>query len=142
VIGSTIVPTGPVGSGHAMKALNNLLSAVGLAAATEVVEVGRRFGLDPAVMLDVLNHSTGRNHATENKVAQFVLSGTFASGFALQLMVKDIATAVALAHAQGVPIPIGEACLALWSEAADVLPADADHTRIAMLPAGTAGRGR
>ncbi|MEA2682304.1 MAG: 3-hydroxyisobutyrate dehydrogenase [Chloroflexota bacterium] len=137
-IGDQVVEVGPVGSGHAIKALNNLLSAEGLAAATEIIEVGRRFGLDPHVMLKAINASTGRNHATETKVEQFVLSDTFASGFALRLMLKDIATAVDLAHDQGVPIPLGDACLSLWERAASELPADADQTRIGLMPRAAA----
>src|SRR3546814_3393053 len=75
---------------HAMKALNNYVSAAGLAAAAEAVIVGSHFGLDPLVIVDVLNASTGRNNSTENKLKQQVLSGEFASGFALGLMAKDL----------------------------------------------------
>jgi 3-hydroxyisobutyrate dehydrogenase len=132
-VGSLVIHVGGPGAGHAMKALNNLLSAIGLAAATEVIEVGRRFGLDPTIMLKVLNTSTGRNNATETKMAQFVLSRSFASGFALKLMVKDVAIALSLAHAEGISVPISEACGALWTRAAGVLPVDADHTMIAIM---------
>jgi 3-hydroxyisobutyrate dehydrogenase len=134
-MGSSIVPVGSVGAGHAMKALNNVLSAVGLSIACEAVEVGRRFGLDPDVMLQILNTSTGRNHATENKIAQFVLSESYDSGFRLRLMLKDLVTAVDLAHEVGAATPITEACLALWQAAAEVLPPDADQTRIAVMQA-------
>ena len=134
-MGSNVMHVGPLSSGHALKALNNLLSAVGLAAASEVIEVGRRYGLDPHTMLDVINHSTGRNHATETKVAQFVLSGTYASGFALRLMLKDIKTAINLARSLDVDCAMGEACLGLWEEAGRRLPADSDQTRIALMSA-------
>src|SRR3546814_8321081 len=60
-LGGAIFRTGPLGSGHAMKALNNYVSAAGLAAAAEAVIVGSHFGLDPLVIVDVLNASTGRN---------------------------------------------------------------------------------
>ena len=133
---TSVIPMGGVGAGHAMKALNNVMSAAGLSVATEVIEVGRRFGLDPKLMLEVLNRSTGRNHATETKVEQFVLSESFDSGFLLQLMLKDLAIAVDLASEMGVPIPMAEACLELWSRGAELLPPDADQTRIAQLPAG------
>ncbi len=136
-VGKSIVKVGAVGAGHAMKALNNQLAAVGLAAAAEVIEVGSRFGLDPAVMLEVLNQSTGRNNATENKIEQYVLTRTFASGFSLRLMLKDVTTAVDLARAQKMSIPIGEACLEFWRTAADLLPVDADQTEIALLSEGT-----
>lgn len=140
-LGVTIVHVGDVGCGHAMKALNNLLSATGLVAAAEVIEIGRRFGLDPRVMLQVINSSTGRNHATETKIAQFVLSGTFASGFALRLMAKDVSTAVDLGRDEDVAMPIAEACKAIWGQAAEALPADADHTQIASLLGAAARTG-
>jgi 3-hydroxyisobutyrate dehydrogenase len=132
-LASHIVHVGDVGAAHAMKTLNNVMSAVGLSVACEVVEVGRRFGLDPHLMLEVLNDSTGRNHATETKVAQYVLSETYDSGFLLRLMLKDLDIAVGLANTVGVEFPLGEACLALWREAAEKLPPDADQTQIALL---------
>lgn len=135
-VGSNVVEVGGVGAGHAMKALNNLLSAVGLAAATEVIETGRRFGLDPERMLDVLNTSSGRNNATEAKIARFVLSRSFDAGFATRLMVKDVGIAVDLARAEDVSAPLAEACLARWRRAAEVLSPDADHTEIARLTSG------
>jgi 3-hydroxyisobutyrate dehydrogenase len=128
-----VVPMGPVGSGHAMKALNNVMSATGLSIACEVIEVGRRFGLDPELMVEVLNGSTGRNHATETKVRQFVLSESFDSGFLLRLMLKDLRIAADLSGDVGAATPLADVCLQLWSDAAERLPADADQTRIAEL---------
>lgn len=133
-----VIRTGDLGSGHAMKALNNLLSATGLLAAAEVVLVGRRFGLDPQVMIDTLNASTGRNNATENKFARFILSGSYDSGFALALMVKDLRTALGLAHETRTPATLGQVCLDLWTEAQAQLPEDADHTMVAAWLASTA----
>ena len=127
----TVTHVGPSGAGHAMKALNNLLSAIGLAAASEVLAVGASFGLEPSVMLDVLNGSTGRNHATEVKMARFVLSRSFDSGFALQLMVKDLRTALELAHDTRTPVPLSAGCLEQWTAAQRDLPDGADHTSIA-----------
>jgi 3-hydroxyisobutyrate dehydrogenase len=131
-MGGTVDRTGPVGSAHAMKALNNLLSAIGLAAASEVLAVGAKFGLDPSVMLGVLNRSTGRNHATETKMARYVLSRQFDSGFALNLMVKDLRIALGLAGDNGVSAPISAAALQTWIGAKEML-ADhpADHTEVA-----------
>lgn len=129
-MGKSIFRTGPLGSGHAMKALNNYVSGAGLIAAIEALQVGRAFGLDPAVIADVLNASTGRNNATENKLKQFVISETFASGFTLGLMAKDIRAARDLAAATGVPAPLIERCAALWDEAAERLGPAADHTEI------------
>jgi len=129
-LGGQVFRTGPLGSGHAMKALNNYVSAAGLAAAAEAVIVGSHFGLDPLVIVDVLNASTGRNNSTENKLKQQVLSGEFAAGFSLGLMAKDLHTAADIARHLGVAAPLAEACEALWSEADRTLGAGADHTEI------------
>ena len=129
-MGKSIFRTGPIGSGHAMKALNNYVSGAGLIAALEALRIGKAFGLDPAVMVDVLNASTGKNNSTENKLKQFVLSETYASGFSIRLMAKDIRTADDLAHAMGERTPLADNCAALWDEAAKALGGDADHTAI------------
>src|SRR5260370_542834 len=117
--------------GHAMKALNKYVSAAGLAAAAEAVLVGRRFGLDPAVMTDILNASTGRNNATENKLKQFILSRRYSAGFSLGLMAKDLRTALETAEATATPAPLAAACIALWNAAEARLGGTADHTEIA-----------
>ncbi len=129
-MGARIFPTGPLGSGHAVKALNNLVSAAGLVAAAEALLVGRRFGVDPEVMLDVFNASTARNNSTEQKFRPFVFSRTFASGFSLDLMVKDLGTAVELAAATGTPARLGVACRDLWASAQADLDGGADHTEV------------
>jgi 3-hydroxyisobutyrate dehydrogenase len=127
-MGKDIFRTGPLGSGHAMKALNNYVSAAGLTAAVEALAVGEKFGLDPNVMTDVLNASSGRNNTTENKIKQFILSKTFGSGFSVALMAKDVRTADELGAAIGVATPLAEACALLWGEAAAQLGPNADHT--------------
>ncbi len=122
--------TGPLGSGHALKALNNYVSAAGLVAACEAVIVGRRFGLDPAVMVDVFNASTGRNNATEVKLHPFVLSGSFASGFALDLMRKDLAAAADLAEDLDLAMPTLRQTAELWRDAQADLGKGRDHTEV------------
>ena len=92
-LGKETFLAGPLGAGHAVKALNNYIAAAGTIAAFEAVIVGRAFGLDPALMTDIFNPSAGRNSTTLNKVRQHVLSGEFASGFALALMAKDVGIA-------------------------------------------------
>jgi 3-hydroxyisobutyrate dehydrogenase len=121
---------GPVGAGHALKALNNLMSAAHLLASSEALLAGQRFGLDPAVMLDAVNGSSGRSGSTENKWPNFVLPATFDSGFALTLMLKDIRIALGLAQATGAPSALAARTVELWAEAADALGPDADHTEI------------
>jgi 3-hydroxyisobutyrate dehydrogenase len=129
-MGKTIRQVGGPGAGHAVKALNNYVSAAGLVAAAEALLVGRAFGLDPAVMTDVFNSSTGRNNSTENKLKQFILSGRFDAGFSLRLMDKDLATAFKLAQDVGQPMQLGTHLVSLWHEAAGALPPQADHTEI------------
>ena len=129
-MGKTIFRTGPLGSGHAMKALNNYVSAAGLVAAVEALAVGGRFGLDPNVIVDVLNASSGRNNTTENKLKQFVIPETFNSGFSLALMAKDIRIADELAHQLGVPAPLADEIARMWSSAESKASVGADHTEI------------
>lgn len=131
IMAGSVFRMGPAGSGHAMKALNNLLSAITIAGTTEVLRVGTAMGLDPHVMLDVINVSTGANHASQMKFRQFVLSGTFKSGFSLHLMVKDLLTATELAHSVAEPVPVSASTLEAWIEAKGKLPAGADHTAFA-----------
>lgn len=120
--------TGVLGSGHAMKALNNLVSAAGLWIAGEALLIGKQFGLEPETMVDVLNASTGRNNSTENKIKQQILSRGFASGFSLGLMAKDLRTANELAIETGTFAPFTQECAALWEDAARRLGNSADHT--------------
>jgi 3-hydroxyisobutyrate dehydrogenase len=122
---------GPVGAGHALKALNNLLSAVHLWATSEAMVTGQRFGLDPAVMLEAINGSSGRSGSTEVKWPSYVLPGTYDSGFALQLMVKDMRIATGLARDVGSPALLGETAVDLWARASEDLARTADHTEIA-----------
>ena len=127
-MGSAIFQVGATGTGHAMKALNNYVSAAGLLATVEALHVGRRFGIDPRVMTQVLNASTGRNNTTENKVEAFMLSGSFASGFLLELMAKDVGIARDLAAGLGVAAPVADLCSELWRKAAAGEGRGADHT--------------
>lgn len=122
---------GAIGSGHAAKVLNNYVSAAGLAAAAEAVRVGASFGIDPQVLVNVINASTGRNNSTENKFSQFILNGKFNSGFALGLMAKDLTLAMEVAEALDVPAELGHATLELWKKAEKAVGGAADHTEIA-----------
>ncbi len=130
VLGRKILHVGPVGAGHALKALNNLLSATHLLVTSEAMLAGQEFGLDPAVMLEAINGSSGRSGSSETKWPRFMLTRGFDSGFGLRLMLKDMRIAVGLARAVGRPSRLGEAAAELWAEAADRLPPTADHTEI------------
>jgi 3-hydroxyisobutyrate dehydrogenase len=126
----SVFATGPLGSGHAMKALNNYVSAAGLVAACEALLVGRRFGLQPDTVIDVLNASTGKNNSTDVKMKQFVISDTFASGFSLALMAKDLRIAADLSKLVGLDPSNAETIALLWETAKAALDKNADHTDI------------
>ncbi|MGE0315194.1 MAG: NAD(P)-dependent oxidoreductase [Lautropia sp.] len=127
-LGKTIMHVGPPGAGHALKALNNYVSASGLLATCEALVAAQRFGIDPSTANALFNASTGRNNTTDVKVEKFMLSGRFDSGFALALMRKDIDTAQALIRSLGSAHGFVDACAQQWQEAERQLPAGADHT--------------
>jgi 3-hydroxyisobutyrate dehydrogenase len=125
------VRAGDVGAGHAVKALNNLMSATHLWVTSEAMLAGQRFGLDPEVMLSVFNGSSGRSGSTDNKWPNFILPGGYDSGFGLRLMLKDMRIATALARAVGLEPALGDEAVELWSRAAGDLDPGADHTEVA-----------
>lgn len=127
----TVRHAGAVGSGHAIKALNNLISATHLWITSEAMLAGQRFGLQPEAMLEIINGSSGRSGSSENKWPNFILPGTYDSGFGLRLMLKDMRTATALADQLGVPIELGDAAVERWAQAAEGLAPTADHTEVA-----------
>jgi 3-hydroxyisobutyrate dehydrogenase len=129
-LGRSVFRTGGLGTGHAMKALNNYVSAAGLIAAVEATHIGEKFGLDPGLMADILNASTGRNNTTEVKLKQFIISKSFNAGFPLKLMAKDVRTANNLGRALRVPSPFADLCADIWDGAATSLGENADHTAV------------
>ena len=129
-LGEKIFHVGPVGAGHALKALNNYIGASGTIAAFEALLVGKAFGLDPALMVEVFNASTGYNSTTQRKIPRDVLTNAFASGFSAALMTKDIGIAANLARNQRVPAKYLGATLKMWKAALGKLPSGADHTEM------------
>lgn len=129
-MGNAIFPTGALGSGHAVKALNNYLGAVGTIAGFEALLIGDAYGLDTKVMVDAINASTGKNSTTERKIPQQVFTGAFASGFLLSLMTKDVGIAAGLAKRTKVPAPYLAATLRIWRDAERKLKPRADHTEL------------
>jgi 3-hydroxyisobutyrate dehydrogenase len=129
-MGSSIIETGMLGSGHAMKALNNYVSAAGLLAACEALKIGVDFGIPPDKIIAVLNASTGKNNSTENKMIQFVVSKQYNSGFSLGLMRKDLTIATDLSKRLGSKTLLAETLLKSWVDAEAKLGAVADHTEI------------
>jgi len=129
-MGKAITHVGPVGAGHALKALNNYVSAAALIATAEAIHVGEAFGIDPATIVDVIQASTGRNNTTENKAHQFMLNGAFNSGFSLALQAKDVGIAASLGRAMGLPMALAQDVYAMTAEASEALGPAADHTEL------------
>lgn len=127
-MGKDVVATGPLGSGHAMKALNNFVAACGFAAVSEALIVGERFGLDPSRMVEIMNTSTGRNFMTDVVMKPHVVDGGFATGFALALLAKDVGIAEGLASELKIDARLLARTAELWREARDALPAGSDNT--------------
>jgi 3-hydroxyisobutyrate dehydrogenase len=128
VLGARQFRTGPLGSGHAMKALNNFCGAACYTATAEALAIGQRFGLRGQVMLDVLNASSGRSFNTEVVFAEDVVPGRYATGFALALLAKDVSIAADLARSSGLEAPECELVSERFSAARDALDPGADHS--------------
>ena len=127
------------GLGQLMKLANNFLSATAIVATAEAVVLGVKGGLDPATMLAVINASTGRNTASEDKFPRQILSGNYAAGFTAGLLTKDLGLCAAAAEALGVPMPVAALVHAQWQRAVAELGAEADITRIVALVEQAAG---
>ena len=139
-LGTEIFHVGPLGAGHAVKALNNYLGAAGTLAGFEALLIAQAFGLEPKPMLEAINASTGRNSTTARKIPQDVLTGAFASGFKLALMTKDVGIAAELARGLKLKTPFLKETLKHWKAAQKRLPRDADHTEIYKHQQRVAGR--
>jgi 3-hydroxyisobutyrate dehydrogenase len=127
-MGKSIVHVGDAGAAHAVKALNNYVSAAGLIAASEALNAAKRFGLDPHVVNQVFNASTGRNNTTENKVENFMLNDAFNSGFSLALMRKDVQIALNFIENMNCYANLAKQCVLTAKEADEKLGKGADHT--------------
>lgn len=127
-MGNRLMETGSLGTGHAMKALNNYVSAAAFCASVEALHVGKHFGLDPKRMLEIMNTSTGRNFNTEMTLQEHVVEGRFATGFALGLMTKDVRAAADLAASLKLEAPVAELMRARWALACERVGAGRDFT--------------
>jgi len=118
VMGRAVFHLGGVGAGHAMKCINNLITAMTFSATAEGLVIGKRYGLDPSAMVDVLNESTGQSWITENHIRQRILSRSFDDPFKLALMLKDVGIANTLARETGSAVPLSGLGQQLWQAAA------------------------
>ncbi len=127
-MGKRLFDTGALGSGHAMKALNNVVAASCFAATAEAIAAGERFGLDPKTMAEVMCVSTGRNFALEVPIKDHALTGKYATGFSLGLLAKDVGIAAGLTRAIGYNAPLIRLVDEMWSRARDEIGGAKDHS--------------
>lgn len=125
--GKKIVHAGPVGSGDALKAVNNALLAVHILSAAEGLAVLVKAGVDPKVALEVINASSGRSNSSENLIPQRVLTRAFPRTFRLALLEKDIGIAAIMAEDLGARTPLISLAAERFHEAREKLGEKADH---------------
>jgi 3-hydroxyisobutyrate dehydrogenase-like beta-hydroxyacid dehydrogenase len=130
VLGKVFFISERPGAGQTMKLCNNFLSAAAMTATSEAMVMGVKAGLDPRLMLDVINAGSGRNTATEDKFGRVVLPRLFNLGFTTGLMTKDVKLCLAEAEALGVPMEVGEAVSRMLQLACDEIGPDKDLTTV------------
>jgi hypothetical protein len=118
------------GAAQTMKLLNNYLSATAMAATAEAMVMGVKAGLDPRLMLDVINAGSGRNTASQDKFPRAIITRTFDYGFATALMLKDVKLCLDEAAALGVPNEIMRAVGHVWQITQDEIGPDKDFTTV------------
>jgi 3-hydroxyisobutyrate dehydrogenase len=131
--GKKIVHAGPVGSGDALKAVNNALLAVHILSAAEGLAVLVKAGVDPKVALEVINASSGRSNSSENLIPQRVLTRAFPRTFRLALLEKDIGIAAVMADDLGARTPLISLTAKRFHEAREKLGEAADHVEAVKL---------
>jgi 3-hydroxyisobutyrate dehydrogenase len=127
-MGNRLFDTGSLGTGHAMKALNNFVAACGYSAAVEALLAGKRFGLDPTRMLAILNSSTGRNFNTEVVLQEHVVNQRYNTGFSLGLLAKDVGIAADLMKFVGLDAPLASLIESRYQQALAQLGGQRDNS--------------
>jgi len=139
VFGKVFVCGDRPGLAQSMKLANNFLSATAMAASSEAIAMGVKAGLDPSIMVDVINAGSGMNTATTQKFPRSVLPGTFDYGFGMGLMVKDVRLFLAEAEDFGIPTEVAQSVGRLWEAAIAEHGAETDFTRLAQTVEKRAG---
>jgi 3-hydroxyisobutyrate dehydrogenase len=127
-LGKKIFRLGKLGSGHVMKSMNNYVSAAAYVGACEALIIGREYGLDPTMMVEVFNVSTARSFATETSIRR-IIAGNESRNFALDLFTKDIKIAADLADAKSVKATVTHAVHDRMVEAREAIGGYGDHTK-------------
>lgn len=130
LMGSRIVHVGPVGSGHAIKAITNSMMAANLWVASEALVALRRQGFDMNVALDVINGASGRSNVTENLLPKRVIDGEWPLTFKLGLLDKDVRIAAHLSHELHLASPLLALTSQLYTAAGTALGGDADYIEV------------
>ncbi|KIX01129.1 uncharacterized protein Z518_10195 [Rhinocladiella mackenziei CBS 650.93] len=121
---------GKLGAGHAMKTLNNYISAASIVALSDALVTGQKFGLDPIQMIDVLNVGTGRNFSTTDSYASDALPRKYASGFQLALLIKDVGISKDLFERLNFDTDLPDLILRYFQDSMALLEPTADHTKL------------
>jgi 3-hydroxyisobutyrate dehydrogenase len=140
LMGRNIFHVGGVGTGHAMKIVNNVLSATCLTATAEALVVAMRAGIDPVRATEILAVSTGRSDASMRKFPEFILPGGFNSGFLMALMDKDLRGFMKLCDEVGFEPRVTAEAVAWFRRAMQTPLAAGDHVEVVKLigyPGGT-----
>lgn len=127
-MGKNLFETGPLGSGHAMKCLNNYVAGAGYIAISEALIAGKNFGLEPEVIVNIINSSTGRSFNSEFTFVSHVLKEQYTTGFKLALCNKDIKIAADLGEGLGLDLPMTRVAAEMWQKAHDGMDKDSDFT--------------
>jgi 3-hydroxyisobutyrate dehydrogenase len=130
-MGRKVYCCGPLGSGHVMKALANCINACALANTLEAMVIGRKFGLDTAVMAEAVDAMcNGRQHPIVKKVVPQVLTRRYGTGMAMRFIAKDVQIASRVARRMGVDAPVADQVAEIWNAASRQLGGDRDQTEI------------
>ena len=129
VMGS-VKRAGPLGAGHAMKSLNNYVSAAGLIASFEALNTAKKYGIEARNFIEIINGATGKNNTTEVKLEKFVVSEKYNSGFALDLMIKDVSIADQLIKKMSSDNPLSKQVLEYLEKSYKIVGKNSDHTEV------------
>ena len=130
VLGQPVYVGEQPGMAQTMKVINNLISVTALSITSELMVMGVKAGLDPDIMLQVINSGSGRTNASEDKIPRFVLTRSFDFGFAVGLSAKDVRLCLEESEQLGVPLRVGDAARKLVNDVRDKYGDDADLTEI------------
>lgn len=138
-LGGKITHVGPVGAGHAVKIVNNMLVASHLLTMSEAVRLGTAAGVTTENLIAALNAGSGRSAISEVNYPKWVMNGAFDSGFTMGLMRKDVRLAMALAKGKNVCLPVSALAGQIWAASAELLADNADFNRITECDPANAG---